>query len=77
MRRRHSLASRPLPPIATAFLALVLLPRTAHAYVDPTSGSIVLQVALAGILGAIVTIKQWWGKARETFRSLFRRQKGT
>jgi hypothetical protein len=48
-----------------------------HMYVDPTSGSIVLQVALAGILGAIVTIKQWWGKAREAVRSLLGGRKGT
>jgi len=77
MQRRPRHWSQMLAVISTAVLALVLLPRTAHAYVDPTSGSIVLQVALAIIFAALVTIRQWWAKASEMFRVLFRGRKKT
>jgi hypothetical protein len=35
------------------------------AYVDPLSGSVMLQVASAGILAAMFTFKSWWGKVKE------------
>jgi hypothetical protein len=35
------------------------------AYVHPISGSVILQVASAGILAAAFTFKSWWGKAKE------------
>lgn len=40
-------------------LSLVVPPRAA-AYIDPLSGSIVLQVAAAGFLAATFTVKRWW-----------------
>ena len=45
------------------FIALVLLlglPATAHAYIDPGSGSFVLQMVVAAVLGAGVTLKMYW-----------------
>ena len=55
---------RPAFPLATATLAvaaaLVLLPSVAHAYVDPAAGSLVLQMVLAGALGAAFTLKTYW-----------------
>lgn len=33
----------------------------AQAYVDPGTGSLVVQVLLAFIFGALFTLKQWWG----------------
>ncbi len=60
-----------LTPLVVAGLGLALLPRTAHAYVDPTSGSIILQVVAAGVLGAVLTVKQWWSKATALVRGLF------
>jgi hypothetical protein len=66
-----------LSRLAFAVAALALFPRTAHAYVDPTSGSLVLQIVAAGVLGAVLTIKQWWSKATSLFRALFTRGKST
>lgn len=37
-------------------------------YVDPFSGSVMLQVASAGIMAAIFTFKSWWGKVKELGR---------
>jgi hypothetical protein len=54
------------------FLTLVsiLVPRRAHAYVDPSTGSIVIQVLVAGALGAAFTVKQWWGRVATAARQL-------
>lgn len=43
------------------------------AYIDPLSGSVMLQVASAGILAAMFTFKTWWGKAKELGRRGWRR----
>ena len=43
------------------------------AYIDPSVGSIVLQVVLASVLGALVTTRTWWDKLSQRVRSLFRR----
>jgi hypothetical protein len=37
-------------------------------YIDPGSGSVILQVALAAILGAGVFLKLFWGKIKSLFK---------
>jgi ABC-type Co2+ transport system permease subunit len=71
VNRYRSVSQRLLPGLALAMAALTLFPRTAHAYVDPTSGSIVFQILAAGILGAAVTARHWWAKAVGAVRGLF------
>jgi hypothetical protein len=46
----------------------ILAPGRAHAYVDPSTGSIVIQVLVAGALGAAFTVKQWWGRVATAAR---------
>lgn len=60
------------------FLLLVSLaaPAPALAYVDPLSGSVILQVASAGILAAAFTFKIWWGRVKELGRMGWRRVRG-
>ena len=36
-------------------------------YIDPGSGSVILQVILAALLGIGVTIRLFWGKIRMIF----------
>lgn len=51
------------------FTALVLLiPGTALAYLDPGTGSYLLQVALATLLGGLVTLRLYWKKLKNRFR---------
>lgn len=38
----------------------LLLADKAHAYLDPGTGSVILQVVAAGVLGALFTIKSYW-----------------
>lgn len=43
----------------------------AHAYLDPGTGSFIIQVLIAGFLGGVATIKLWWHK----FIGLFSKKK--
>ena len=53
-------------------LLLIGFPTRAEAYLDPGTGSIVLQVAIGGILAAMATTRLYWKR----LRSLFRRTRG-
>lgn len=58
----------------TAVLVLWVLlvgERSAQAYIDPGTGSIILQAILAAILGVGVTAKIFWQKIKLTFLSMF------
>ncbi len=52
--------------LLVAALALTLLarPGVAAAYLDPGTGSLVLQMALAGLLGALFTLKLYWRRLK-------------
>ena len=39
----------------------------AHAYIDPGTGGMILQLLLGGIAGALVVVKLYWHKARSIF----------
>lgn len=37
---------------------------SAHAYLDPGTGSIVLQMLIGGIAGGLIVLKMYWAKAK-------------
>ena len=41
-----------------------------HAYFDPGTGSMVLQLLMASILGFLFTLKTYWGKFKDFFKNL-------
>ena len=45
-----------------AVLASLLLVREAHAYLDPGTGSYILQILIAGLVGALFMLKMFWGR---------------
>lgn len=45
------------------------------AYLDPVSGSVILQALIAGVLGAILSIKRVGWTVRDLFARLFRRRR--
>ncbi len=51
-----------------ALLALWTVP--AYAYLDPTTGSILLQGLLAGIAGVMMVGRLFWTRLKEFFRKL-------
>jgi hypothetical protein len=46
--------------ILCAAAALWAIPTTAHAYIDPGAGSLILQVLLGGIAGVLLLLKTYW-----------------
>lgn len=60
---------RPRP----AWLALLtfywlLIPLPTYAYIDPGTGSYMLQVVIAGLLGALVSLRIYWARIKAYFK---------
>jgi hypothetical protein len=49
-------------------------PMLAHAYLDPGTGSYILQLALAAIVGALFAVRLFWGRIKAFFTRLFSKQ---
>jgi hypothetical protein len=64
--------------IAAALLGVLsfLFSEKAHAYLDPGSGSYILQILIAALLGASVGIKIYWKRIKHMLRSTFSGEKG-
>ena len=57
------------------FIGATALAQDALAYIDPGSGSILLQLILGGVAGALVVAKMYWQKFKAgvgSFRRMFR-----
>lgn len=52
------------------FAWLLALTSSAHAYIDPASGSYLIQFLIATLLGGAVVMKTFWGRTRDFFRGL-------
>lgn len=61
--------------VVATVLALWTVP--AYAYLDPTTGSILLQGLLAGIAGAMVVGRLFWTRVKAFFRKLTGRHSET
>ena len=57
----------PMARVALSLLLLSLFPAQAQAYLDPGTGSIILQGIIAGIAVAWFTIKTYWYKLSALF----------
>jgi hypothetical protein len=55
--------------VLVTLLCLILAPET-HAYVDPGSGSFILQFIIAALLGAGLTLKMYWRRGQEFLAGL-------
>ena len=59
---------------SSTLLCIPLLPLTSqniHAYIDPGTGSLVIQVLIASFVGALFLIKIYWKKVKAFFNNLF------
>ena len=66
-----------LPPARRAAMLVVVLLGTAanaHAYLDPGTGSMMLQVGIAALLGACFSLKLFWRQIWDFAVGLFRRR---
>jgi len=62
---------RMLIAVGLFFLAA---PTAAHAYLDPGSGSYLLQILVAGLVAASFAIKSFWASIRHFLGHLFGRR---
>jgi len=62
-------------PLALSAVFLgVMASAPAHAYLDPGTGSMMLQLMLGGVAGAVVIGKLYFRRATDFFRSFGRRR---
>ena len=59
--------------VAVSLLLIAILPFNASAYIDPGTGSMVLQVVAAAFLGAAFTIKSYWRTIKAYVANMFKR----
>ncbi len=46
-------------------LLVFLLPNIANAYLDPGTGSVIIQALIAAVLGAAFTLKMYWRRFKD------------
>ena len=50
-----------------ALIAALILPQTAHAYLDPASGSMILQAVIGGVAAAALAFRFYWRRIQTFF----------
>jgi hypothetical protein len=63
MKRR----TRPIQFLLLLVVLLLATPTQLPAYIDPGSGSFFVQMLIAGVLGASVTLKTFWKQIKAYF----------
>jgi hypothetical protein len=66
---------KPTMTVGLFVLLSIILPNTAHAYLDPGTGSYFLQMAIATLLSGLYAIKLFWKNIKAFFRKIFSRGK--
>ncbi len=56
--------------LLTLFLFLFVLEERAYGYLDPGTGSYILQLVIGALFGAMFTIKIFWKKIKNFFNNL-------
>lgn len=57
-------------PLVLAAVLLLVSTRDARAYIDPGTGSFVLQLVIASLLGAAFAVKGFWKNIKAFFSKL-------
>ena len=57
--------------IVLAGALMLIFARSASAYLDPGTGSFILQILLAGLVGAAFTVKVFWRSVKRFIFGLF------
>lgn len=57
--------------LMTSLCMIMLLSESAWAYLDPGTGSLILQSVIAGVAGALVVGRLYWEKLKVYFSSIF------
>ena len=65
--RRSPLRPRPAWWVLLTLYWLLFPPPT-YAYIDPGTGSYIVQVVIAGLLGALVSLRIYWARIKAFFK---------
>ena len=57
--------------VITTFCVLLIFPQPAWAYLDPGTGSLILQSVIAGIAGALVAGRFYWDRIKSYISEKF------
>ena len=64
---------RPARILLSLTLLLLALPSTAHAYLDPGTGSYVVQLLIGTVLGGLFAVGMFWRRVVASFKRFFKR----
>jgi hypothetical protein len=53
--------------VLATLIYLLAIPVNSFAYLDPGSGSYIIQIMIGTFLGALFTIKMYWGRIKSFF----------
>ncbi len=53
--------------VVASFLAVVFAPQDAHAYLDPATGSLIIQTIVGGVAATALVIKTYWKQIKARF----------
>ena len=56
------------------FIVLYAFSNPAKAYLDPGTGSLILQMIIAGILSTLFALKMYWYRIKSFFKNIFNRE---
>lgn len=62
--------------LALTVCLLLMTVRPAHAYLDPGTGSYAIQIGLAGLFGALFSLKSFWRRLAQTVRQIVSARRG-
>jgi hypothetical protein len=65
---------RPARVLLLLTLLLLALPSIAHAYLDPGTGSYVVQLLIGTVLGGLFALGVFWRRVVASFKRLFKRR---
>lgn len=51
-------------------LSLFIFPQSTYAYINPGTGSYIIQVIIAALVGGLFVIKIFWNKVKKLFHDL-------
>ena len=55
------------PTLFCLLFVLLAVPQYAYGYLDPSTGSMLLQVAIGGFLAVLAAVRIYWSKIRSLF----------
>ena len=53
--------------LLVALIVALIVPQAAHAYLDPASGSMILQAVIGGVAAAALAFKYYWRRIQAFF----------